>query len=357
MNRIRLGLFFLLSASSLTSFACSSTTTVTALPRDGGSPEGDSSITDPPDNQDAGASDDAAKTDSGGSVPAFAWTAVKGAPSGDVQSVWGSSLTDVWSIVDGSLAHFDGSQWVSWGGTGLTRVWGRTASDVYVGGDGTLQHFDGTTWKDEGVTTGTVRDVAATNTDRWVVGEYIGAGSLRHGDPSSWNFGDGFDPPSGYSSQLYSVAAVASWAWVGGDNFALEWNGSQWSTLMSGTAPVLGLYAASPTDVFMITGGYFGTASLDSQILWKVPDGSFGPQMAEQDVPSVTLHGIAGHGSKDVWVVGDKGTVLRFDGSNWTNVTVPTSHDLHSVWVTSTSKGTVVWAGGAGALFQYAAAK
>ena len=49
-----------------------------------------------------------------------------------------------------------------------------------------------------------------------------------------------------------------------------------------------------------------------------------------------SLHGVWGSGPKDVWVVGDAGTILHFDGATWTKATAAfplgKKPDLRGVW-------------------------
>lgn len=47
---------------------------------------------------------------------------------------------------------------------------------------------------------------------------------------------------------------------------------------------------------------------------------------------TATLNGIHGFSPTDVWAVGDRGTVLHFDGKEWAKVPSGTSNTLHGVW-------------------------
>lgn len=59
--------------------------------------------------------------------------------------------------------------------------------------------------------------------------------------------------------------------------------------------------------------------------------------------PTVDLRGIWGSDAKNIWVVGDKGTILRGDGATWEEVTSPTTAKLRSVTGTDASHA---WAAG-----------
>lgn len=44
------------------------------------------------------------------------------------------------------------------------------------------------------------------------------------------------------------------------------------------------------------------------------------------------LSGIWGDHQNDVWAVGEKGTLLRYDGETWTEMSSGTSHSLNALW-------------------------
>ena len=57
------------------------------------------------------------------------------------------------------------------------------------------------------------------------------------------------------------------------------------------------------------------------------------------------LYGIDGTDSK-IWAVGEKGTVLLFEGTEWTTVTSGVQENLWSVWVSGTGVPFIVGSGG-----------
>ena len=59
---------------------------------------------------------------------------------------------------------------------------------------------------------------------------------------------------------------------------------------------------------------------------------------------TVALRGITGGGRKDVWIVGDAGTILYFDGANWARWTDASGAALRGVWSDPASGG--IWAVG-----------
>src|SRR5438445_6990310 len=71
-----------------------------------------------------------------------------------------------------------------------------------------------------------------------------------------------------------------------------------------------------------------------------------------------TTSAATGTSASDVWVVGDAGPILHYNGTSWSSVSIGTMHTLRSVWGTSASD---VWAVGyfyngvsySGSIFHY----
>ena len=91
-------------------------------------------------------------------LPRLVWTIVPSGTTETVESVWGSSATDIWAVgTAGTILHYDGAKCSSvQSGTDLPlyAVWGSSASDVWAvgatrddpGTPRTALHFNGTTW-------------------------------------------------------------------------------------------------------------------------------------------------------------------------------------------------------------------
>lgn len=78
------------------------------------------------------------------------------------------------------------------------------------------------------------------------------------------------------------------------------------------------------------------------------PDGWCLDGLDAQNAPVTTAHlrAVWAQAANDVWVVGDQGTILHFDGTQWNRATSGVSDDLFGVWAAS---ATDVWAvGGSG---------
>ena len=70
-------------------------------------------------------------------------------------------------------------------------------------------------------------------------------------------------------------------------------------------------------------------------------DGSgWTPVTIPAPAPLVTLRGVTGGGKHDVWIVGDAGTILYFDGTSWARWTDASGVALRGVWNDTDTRGT-----------------
>jgi len=91
-----------------------------------------------------------------------------------------------------------------------------------------------------------------------------------------------------------------------------------------------------PTDVVMVQSQAMNcTPSGGKQACW---------QAYQLTSPQSTLHDVWTDGPTDVWVVGDGGLILRYDGTSWHKIPSGTQANLNSIWGPS---GTDLWAVGA----------
>lgn len=79
-----------------------------------------------------------------------------------------------------------------------------------------------------------------------------------------------------------------------------------------------------------IDGRYYTIAGLVFQNL--VQEGGYKAQLVQNVPTSESLRGIWGNSYDNVYVVGDSGTILHFDGTEWRNTGAPTSDDLLAIW-------------------------
>lgn len=313
-------------------------------------------------------------------TPAWAWSNPR--PTGvDLHGVWGFSARDVWAVGDlGTVIHFDGVDWTvreTGTTTALNGIWGSAPDDLWVVGgsglfgrevSGLIMHWDGRAWSRLETGTSGLFGVAGTGPeDVWAVGY----GTVLHYDGRTWT-------PS-FTSEEHNLLGV--WAsapddvWAVGDyQPLLHYDGRSWSTVVSGAEPEgigghAGVFGLAPDDVWSCSwirgiehwdgltwtdvgpsrGGVTNVWALGNEV-WAVGargriDRWDGRAFASVPRPvEVDLEDMWGSAPNDAWVVGRAGTLLHWDGRELSSFsTITPNHELHDVW---SSSPTDAWAVG-----------
>ncbi|MSQ84351.1 MAG: hypothetical protein EXR77_15940 [Myxococcales bacterium] len=251
-----------------------------------------------------------------------AWTQQFTSTSVNLQSVWGASPNSIFAVgLLATIIYFDGKQWENMTGppgVDWKCVWGTSDKDVWIGGSGgAVAHFDGKIWTMmvEPVTA-TLRSVwGLSGTDVWAVGE---AGAIYHGNGVGWQVTpiEPFQPDPEQKPYLVKSHLLAVWGaapddvWASGEpddkghGVIVHWDGKIWKYVpilydLPRTIRAIWGWSASA----MLMAGTQGTV--------MAFDGKKG-EVGLMEVPTIaTLFSIAPYG-KDVLVVGDIGTVLRY---------------------------------------------
>lgn len=265
------------------------------------------------------------------------FTTLSNSKNASLNSVWGSSASDVWAVGGaGPLLHYDGTQWsrvTRESKNYLLAVWGSSASDVWASGDGgTLLHYDGSRWSS--VSSGTKSWLytvwGSSGADVWAVGQ---AGTLIHYDGSTWA-----GVSSGTTKDLYRVwGSSPSDVWASGLlGTLLHYDGKSWSSVFGGTRiNVRGLWGSSASDVW---------ASGDEGMLLHY-DGKRWRSVRSRT--TMSLYCVWGTSASDVWASGQGGTLLHYDGTRWASV--PSGNDSSSLCLWGSS-ATDLWAVGDGTI-------
>lgn len=284
-------------------------------------------------------------------------------------SVSGSSLTDAWAVGDnGIIVHWDGAEWLAVpSGTtnALYGVFSVTPTLAYcVGEHGIILRWDGGTWKPQQSPTtqdlysvtvagnpvacgaaGTVvrndgidiiwtLDAVPVVTDLHGIAQLVGntavavgeTGTVIEYDGSSWN-----TVVAGTSETLYAVTVYGTRiTTVGANGTIVHFNGATWITQTSGVtydlyatwanADLNGLAAGQEAPILLYTGAVWETDPFDTGL---------------QDIAS--LSSIFAIAANDMWVVGNRGTLLHWDGIQFTKKILPTNAVLRDVWASSDS--------------------
>jgi len=115
---------------------------------------------------------------------------------------------------------------------------------------------------------------------------------------------------------------------------------TQWVPVDSGTRDdLLGIWVRSATDVFVV--GNAGTILHYDGRVWVPMTGG----------TSRDLHSIWGSSAADVFAVGGAGTILHYDGKAWVSMPSGTDNDLYAIW--GSSGNDVFAVGRAGTILRY----
>lgn len=146
---------------------------------------------------------------------------------------------------------------------------------------------------------------------------------------------------------VYMLSSTDGWA-VGEGGTIIRWNGSSWSTIASPTKDYLmSVYMLSRSDGWAVgfppgAGWAVGIDKGGTIIRW---DGSSWSNVTSPTTSA--LYSVYMLSSTDGWAVGYRGTVIRWDGSSWSTVTSPTKDSLLSVYMLSPTNGWAVGDDGA----------
>jgi hypothetical protein len=155
--------------------------------------------------------------------------------------------------------------------------------------------------------------------------------------------------PDGATVNLYSISAGASNdVWVAANapgptgGRVYHYDGTAWSRLLEGLAPVFGISALDPAHVWVV--GVSGTIRFYDGAAWH-----------DQSVGAAgTLNAVFALDPANVWAVGQGGTVKFFDGTAWRDRSIAGAPELKSVfaldvghaWATGVNGTVYAWDGG-----------
>ena len=307
------------------------------------------------------------------------WKTMVSGTTTTLRSVWGSSATDVYAVgYSGTLLRFDGVSWSKIPGLQdplqHLGVWASARTNVYVVGVQHALRYDGKHWKSAG-----------TGNDKAHFDSIHGTGpnNIYMSDPDGWIHH--FDGKSWSKSNTGGKASQAVWSssstnvYVLSQDKIFHGDGSKWQVAYTHPQKLYyyyGIWGSSHTDIFVVGGGFSSTsgapiAHYDGSS-WQVTitkqtrtlsgvwgsshsdvyaagseavvlhfDGKTWKQRAEIR-PTRNHRAVRARSAKEVHVVGDRGSTLRYDGS-WSTVPNVSSADLHALW--GDGKGNLLAAG------------
>jgi hypothetical protein len=288
---------------------------------------------------------------------------------GIVRGIDLSSPTSGWLVTStGILSQLRTDGWTPhWDSPSTFQDVAGSGSDVWVCGlAGTVQHLAGGTWSTErlprsegcfSIAVGPTANAIAGGVSSIYYRNTGGSWSVTPtGAPS--RFEDLWTTAAG---QTFGVAGTtvyrldgASWVamptgspvtlaavWASGPNdiFAagdqgtvMHFNGTSWTKLATGsTAWLRGVWGSSPTDVYAVSLNVGGPGVTGPAVILHY-DGS---SWSVVHSTTLALRGIHGRAPNEVYAVGDGRTIVRFNGTTWTDETVSglvAGSQLFEVW-------------------------
>lgn len=166
----------------------------------------------------------------------------------------------------------------------------------------------------------------------WVVGE---KGTILHWDGSVWMASA--SPTKAKLNGIWGSAAADIWA-VGDAGTILHYDGVSWNDRSVMGDDLHGAWGLAGTGNVWTVGGTFS-----SQSVLRLNESSWTSVATPLETKMNPLFGIFGTDASNIWAVGDKGTILHWDGTSWLSQTSQTTRHLKSVWASSTAN---IWAVG-----------
>jgi len=256
-----------------------------------------------------------------------------------------------------NIVFWDGTSWTSQNSGGSIFLGGMCAGDathVWAGGDNqTILRLTGTTWGPEPGWVGTtgVSFYAADALDAsnaWMAGGTSSACSIVNYNGTNWTE----EAPAGVTDQIKAVSALdADHVWAAGydasNNSHIYFRGAghTWSSTPQYTLTgvrLRGICAISPTNVWAV--GNAGTILHYDGTNWTADPQSGVVVTTDQYMVNATA-------ANNVWSAGSGNTAINFDGATWTNYASPVGAAAHRTAL-PTGPGSVWLTGQGGRIFE-----
>ena len=253
---------------------------------------------------------------------------------GDFQDIWGSGPNNIYAVSFSGTVHWNGTAWTPIPGVAGQSISGTAANDVWVAKFDGLLHFNGAGWHTVPALQGkeVIAVRAISRKDVWVAALHPGGTDLEHFNGTSWSISTTVTG----NRNIYGVGAGGpNDVWAVGNDFVsttlqevgllMHFNGHTWTTLPHPPALVSRMASIGHNDFAVGQAG---------EILHLTPNLAV-PFTNLTQGPTATLHATWGSSRTDMWAVGEKGTVLHYDGQVVTSVHLPPGPTLNDVSGTS----------------------
>lgn len=286
--------------------------------------------------------------------------------SATLVSVWARNATDVWAVgfQTSPLRSADGSTWspVPNGGTSFWSVTGVDSGDVYLAAFSSIYRWNGAVWS---ISSQGATELVAKG--EIVIGSSSASTITRSPNGDDWVRMEPARITSGSTTLALAVDAAGHFWRAGveaGASVIKRFTGSAWTGMFPTTYTAL--WGQDASNVFAVSlkncyryGGARGavvTASgcspqnlnavwgTTAMNVYAVGDAGTvvvynGSNWTPTSAGTLNLYGVWGSGAADIYAVGAAGTVMQSTGGAWSPATVPAvSDDLFAVWGTSNKR-------------------
>lgn len=255
------------------------------------------------------------------------WTPMQSDVTVRLESVWGIGDQLIAAGWNGTLLHYQQQAWLPVGApndTDIRAVWASDLHTIYAAGNSIYRFRDGT-WTEmpTGLET-RYHSIWGRGSGEILVGGRQSIIGYHDGDGWTRVFGGGEDD-DGRISAFWESSTGQVFA-VGGPGFAVQPGYAQivrcegvacgetagWSqTVFREHGALQDVWGTSDENVFAV-GGRGTILHFDGDQWTPMESGT-----------DVDLHGVWGTAGGPVYAVGDQGTILRYDGGAWSRVTLP----------------------------------
>jgi len=279
------------------------------------------------------------------------WSRTSAGFTGGFHDIWSNSTTGGYAVGDAGVFEYDGTSWIPVFDTGSNNyscIWGAGANDVWCGTtSNSFSHWNGTSWTAVYLPSyNYFQDMWGTaSNDIYAVGQSgtTNLATVWHYNGTIWS---DVTPPGLTNSVFYSVWGTASNnVYVAGDGLTIRrWNGTSWGAMIMTGLPagenLRAIRGRSGTDIFAATYDkvyhYGGSSWTDINI------GSLGIYPYIHDLWV---------GATKLFVAGDGGTVVTYNGASWNNENGGPWRTLQDVWTGGPQEAVAV--GAEGVILEY----
>lgn len=258
-----------------------------------------------------------------------------------IQALTPISSTRVWAVGEnGTILTRKDNEWMSIPSPVETTLFSTAFAlpdDGWAVGDEAILRWDGNTWTKVLSPTSVLRSIdVVSGDDAWAVGD---RGTILHWNGVEW--ATAISSTATVTMHLMSVDMVSTidgWAAGGADvepdfdiyaPVILRWNGSDWSevdvTVQAYSLILRSVDMVSETDGWIVGGGLWANSS--TILRWDGTSWKEIPHSASSILGSVSM------ASEDEGWIGTLDGVLYWDGSAWTQKSIPDSYSSHfEIW-------------------------